>query len=212
MSDDTKLAPEPTAEQLAEWRALCDAATPGPWLTWEPWPNMRVGGEPKYLRLDPCSGPQAVNAHDDWPVADVRFIAAARQALPALLADRDRLVAEKDEARERAERLDEQLQQTQADYGALEHAHEESEKVLLSIGARLALAGLTPPDDPANMGEVWAEALREARRGYQRWLYAFDLHVPERSANVQRNVELAHAKVDSWPETKGADEPSKETP
>ena len=88
-----------TAEHLEQWRALADAATPGPWLpshnvdapsdgNWEPDNPEREGrGE----------GPTLVGTYRDvkaWAEADAAFIAAARDAVPALLAEVDRLRAE----------------------------------------------------------------------------------------------------------------------
>lgn len=73
-----------TPEQLAEWKALADAATPGPWWSGECVPadghalawlgNMFVD----------CNGGQKNYAE---PSCDAEFIAASREAIPALIAD-----------------------------------------------------------------------------------------------------------------------------
>lgn len=74
-----------TAEELAEWRRLCDAATPGPWEVKATVFNSRV------------VSPSGVVV-GDWGMAsylsDVdngKFIAASRQAMPRLLAEVERL-------------------------------------------------------------------------------------------------------------------------
>ena len=87
-----------TAEHLEQWRALADAATPGPWLpshnvdapsdgNWEPDNPEREGrGE----------GPTLTGLYRDvkaWAEADAAFIAAAREAVPALIAEVERLQA-----------------------------------------------------------------------------------------------------------------------
>ena len=87
-----------TAEHLEQWRALADAATPGPWLpshnvdapsdgNWEPDNPEREGrGE----------GPTLTGLYRDvkaWAEADAAFIAAARAAVPALIAEVERLQA-----------------------------------------------------------------------------------------------------------------------
>lgn len=79
-----------TDAELAEWKALADAATPGPW--------KHVTGEDAEPMWDVCicgSGndgvDHAIYADSDKPEltsadADAAFIAAARTALPRLLA------------------------------------------------------------------------------------------------------------------------------
>ncbi len=92
-------------EQLNTWQALCEAATPGPWF-WD-------DGDPKQVLLSGYDGEELpgfpmlhVNCgiltligYDDEALADEMrepdkaFIAAARVALPALLAEVRRLRA-----------------------------------------------------------------------------------------------------------------------
>jgi hypothetical protein len=89
-------------DKIAEWRALADQASPGPWLF-----NGR------YLRFDTAQFANDKTIYDDvsWQAIDVplpeygeleepqtrraladgRFIVAAREAVPALLAEVDRL-------------------------------------------------------------------------------------------------------------------------
>lgn len=75
---------------LAELRALCDAATPGPWRYDEHQPEWN--GDASYSVVVPHLGEQMLL--DDtryYPTApaeraDARFIAAARTAMPLLLA------------------------------------------------------------------------------------------------------------------------------
>lgn len=76
-----------TDEELAEARALCEAATPGPW---------RIGtcqsGKVCWCRI--VLGPDAescIVSDGSAGVSDARFIAAARSLVPRLLAEVDRL-------------------------------------------------------------------------------------------------------------------------
>ena len=88
-----------TQQELDALKALADAATPGPWLpshnvdapsdgNWEPDNPEREGrGE----------GPTLTGLYRDvkaWAEADAAFIAAAREAVPALLAEVQRLRVE----------------------------------------------------------------------------------------------------------------------
>lgn len=80
-----------TNEQLAEWQAFCDAATPPPWFV--------VGStdEDGAPLLDDDGNVVLVGvgweAPHDAREADCRFVAAAREALPVLLAEARRLRA-----------------------------------------------------------------------------------------------------------------------
>lgn len=74
-----------TQEQLEQWRALADAATPGPW-------ELKNYGKSVYL-----AGPaieDIIGRIQFHAGADAAFIAAARAAVPALLAEVERLTAE----------------------------------------------------------------------------------------------------------------------
>lgn len=79
-----------TPEQLAQWRAVCEAATPGPWvvgITWDyvyRWP---------VLRLKEMAG-YSENALSEEAAHDAEFVMAARTALPALLDEVERLTVE----------------------------------------------------------------------------------------------------------------------
>lgn len=66
----------PTPEQLAAWRALTDAATPGEWA--------QRADRPRFVFVE-CS-PAALVAAEAGVEADAAFIAAARTAMPRLLA------------------------------------------------------------------------------------------------------------------------------
>lgn len=72
-------------EQLAEWRALCDAASHAPWSDWRDEADCDT-------RIDSPSG--AVVPFADIRKADVRLIVAARDAMPALIAELERLTAQ----------------------------------------------------------------------------------------------------------------------
>lgn len=81
----------PDAARLADWRALAEAATPGPWA-------WRVTEDRHWAEVTPPpddrDGPVARSLADD----DAAFIAAARDAVPALLDEVERLRAERDRA------------------------------------------------------------------------------------------------------------------
>lgn len=72
-----------TPERLAELRAIAAAATPGPWTTSSAW-SVRSG-------RDELVAATSYYNHE----ADAEFIAAARTAIPALLAEIERLVSER---------------------------------------------------------------------------------------------------------------------
>ena len=76
-----------TDAEAAEWGALADAATEGPWHVQGPW---AVYGPTRYVSIP------------DTP-ADAAFIALARTAVPRLLADRERLVGANARMRQVAE-------------------------------------------------------------------------------------------------------------
>jgi len=105
-------------DELARWRALADAATPGPWLPAGSTHPLCLGGV--YER----EGEVVERILTDRPDADAAFIATAREAMPRLLAevarlraltravsiDRDTIEVERDEARREVERLRSQLE------------------------------------------------------------------------------------------------------
>jgi hypothetical protein len=78
-----------TDEQLAQWRALVDAATPGPWSEREDSeaPAWRVIWSDDYSGLDVARVVPWMT-HVEFNAA---FIAAAREAVPALLDEVERL-------------------------------------------------------------------------------------------------------------------------
>jgi len=90
-----------TDEQRQDLRAKCEAATPGPW-DWETY----VGCS-KPLGLSDEHGHDVLLAttdednatHIEVSVADAEFIVAARNALPALLDERDELADELERAK-----------------------------------------------------------------------------------------------------------------
>jgi hypothetical protein len=75
-------------KQLQEWEALANAASPGPWEAARPEHAIPGPGCPMVV-----NGPQAEpGAYDDeMRPADAYFIAAARTAVPALVAEVRRL-------------------------------------------------------------------------------------------------------------------------
>ncbi len=77
-----------TQQQRQEWRELAAAATPGEWTYIETASKWRIESDENGLIVDAFA----------MDTADARFIAAARAAVPALLADVDALTAERDAA------------------------------------------------------------------------------------------------------------------
>lgn len=99
--------PGTTPEQRAHWRALAEAATPGPWyIVGPPWAADAVGTYVVAGHHDPHVGTPVLDSIDidEWDAdapgpdysqsdADLTFAAAAREALPLLLAEVERLEA-----------------------------------------------------------------------------------------------------------------------
>lgn len=88
-----------TSEERAEWAKLADAATEGPWEWTE-----GLGGRKRLLGAD-GSREVLLCAALLWPAGpDASLIAAAPTAVPALLADVERLTAERDALAARIEK------------------------------------------------------------------------------------------------------------
>jgi hypothetical protein len=85
----------PTAKALAERaRELCDAATPGPWVTRYVPHGSHGGGDDWHVDSDaPGMGCVTCGLTDNTTQskADAEFIAASRALVPALLAEVERL-------------------------------------------------------------------------------------------------------------------------
>ena len=88
-------------------KALCDAATPGPWERYAGSPKTRyiVAPNVEHIDVDEADwGPEVGNVlavgtlHDPraWRYADVEFIAQSRTLVPALAAEVERLRTERD--------------------------------------------------------------------------------------------------------------------
>ena len=86
-----------TPDERAEWRALADAATPGPWAV----DGFLAPGPGDSFTIGPADGALAY-VQPVW--ADAEFIAAARAAVPRLLDALDTAEAEVARLRERAAR------------------------------------------------------------------------------------------------------------
>jgi len=84
-----------TNEQITEWRRLAEAATPGPWTT--DGNEFAVEGRRLGKCYDQYDGVRLA-IHDN-AIADAAFIAAAREAIPALLAEVERLQHGNDQLR-----------------------------------------------------------------------------------------------------------------
>lgn len=85
-----------TEDDLERWQALCDAATPGPWKLWNGW-GPAEDGKYRVCGIGPDNSGTGITA-SDWPASDVagraedlEFVAIARTALPALIAEVRRL-------------------------------------------------------------------------------------------------------------------------
>lgn len=112
------------ALELDELKALCAAATEGPWDVdperWAPpeWPidtaYLRVvTGEPNTISgirrpVVSTGGAREGTEFDRQHYSDARFIAASRTAVPSLISEVERLTQERDEARDIAVALEQQ--------------------------------------------------------------------------------------------------------
>lgn len=81
-----------TEAEFAAIEARCAAATPGPWVAY-PGEVRRDVGELPFLRWLPHDSPHGHAYDEARRQADAAFIAAARQDVPALLAEAGRLRA-----------------------------------------------------------------------------------------------------------------------
>lgn len=94
-----------TEEQLAEWERVEKAATAGPWTWWTSCSFRRLSSDATGKDGDVLAGDiQRSDGHPDVLCSDGdrAFIAAARTAVPALLAEVRRLRAEIDDMKSRA--------------------------------------------------------------------------------------------------------------
>jgi hypothetical protein len=143
----------PTDDELAHWRALADAATPGPWEHLAlpegdiRWHDVRAEG--RDICGDYMTGP------------DAAFIAGAREAIPRLLdevarlramtlavsVDRDTIEVERDDARREAETLRSQLEGARDLHALMMHEIHEA-------------AGVRPDGLAAIL--AWIEGARDA--------------------------------------------------
>ncbi len=69
-----------SAERISELRRLCEAATPGPWLSEIDGYGVKEVIGPRLINIDDGSGLRKYPCY-----ADLTFIAASRTALPELL-------------------------------------------------------------------------------------------------------------------------------
>lgn len=99
-AENTPLSPE----FLARLRELADAATPGPWCTdiWEIYQGTEYQPGISEWIGETCRGRVEGLAQDK---ADASFVAAAREAVPALLAEVERLRADRDAFCDRVDTL-----------------------------------------------------------------------------------------------------------
>lgn len=106
-ADGDVSAREPlSADRLAEYAALAEAATPGPWCTdaWEIYQGSEYQPGISEWIGETCRGRIEGLSQDK---ADAAFVAAARSAVPELLAEVERLRAERDAFCDRVDTLTE---------------------------------------------------------------------------------------------------------
>ena len=91
-----------TDNQLAEWERIANAATVGPWFSvGAPWGNgtlVNAGTEDPHGGHAVCDTELMIDRSENIqgePQCDADFIAAARTAVPALIAEVRRLRAER---------------------------------------------------------------------------------------------------------------------
>lgn len=85
-----------TQEQRQQWRALAQAATPGEWCVEQHSGILHDGTPSTCAVLTSDEYDMASFGDDEQAMFDAAFIAAARTAVPALLADVDALTQERD--------------------------------------------------------------------------------------------------------------------
>lgn len=94
-----------TPTQHEKWKRLVEATTPGPWTGEKP--PKDANGWSRGVSICTVYGGEHVYSNYEggqFPSADARFIAAAREAVPALLEENDTLRSSEAEATARAER------------------------------------------------------------------------------------------------------------
>lgn len=103
--------PKLTEEKIAELRALCEKATPGPWGTRGLSDHIRVESSAPTKNVAKCGSSKPSPREPDMEEvhANAEFIVAARTALPDLLSDLEEARRERDEAHKRAIELETQL-------------------------------------------------------------------------------------------------------
>lgn len=106
-------------KKLAEWRALCEKATPGPYVAAKDLTDMRI-----YIRRPDGRGIAAVyySHHPQWD-RDGEFFAASREALPALLDAYENLHRQFDGMRGERDAEREISKQWEEKYAALQVDH-----------------------------------------------------------------------------------------
>lgn len=140
----------PSEEQLREWQRLADEATPGPWsaadehglLGPDASPAWCVSQmRPGYESMSPTEGyigdvaETSLGGRNAMDEPNAAFIAAAREAVPALLADRAALAARLAEVEGEVERWRSAFHQAGADAsGALDRA-EQAEAAVVRVEA-----------------------------------------------------------------------------
>jgi len=127
-----------TAEQLKEWRALADAATPGPW-TYSMSGDLGTKAELRLIVRRHLAEPLGTMEPNWIPGnADMSFIKNAREAVPALINEVERLRAQLAAIRKAAAPIIEFEKVTSMDAGQVQDWQID----LTDSGARLTASGL----------------------------------------------------------------------
>jgi signal transduction histidine kinase len=141
-----RLSPEREAE-IAE---RAEAATPGPWSSHVDWPGRVFSdGNPNYLHIARTTGWNAE--------ANERFIAHAREDVPALLAELAAVRAERDQARERITQLEKAATEGRAALASFCHDHEDPGTAALGALYLLTQATLWTEEGPDFAAEALAQ-------------------------------------------------------
>lgn len=133
-----------TPEDLDSLRVLAVMATPGPW-----WVHTRLGAVMAIAATPvPVLDDNGAHCPLDISRGDAEFIAAAREAVPALLDEVDDLRYDLQEAKARVRELEEQLAAAKRAEAGGEDLKRRIEELL-----RPAVAGIRPTTSPTWLPE-----------------------------------------------------------
>lgn len=140
----------PTPDEMARWRALCEAATPGDWVALDN--DGPRGNASVWTRAEVMLGGRVAVLDAASPHHNAAFIAAARSAVPRLLAEVERLKRDAETAWANEAATSELLRETKAERDALATRRDEL------LAAMVRVTRETPyPDEAGNAGVLLAE-------------------------------------------------------